>query len=339
MGKPPRQHVGGPTGEGKTSVTCLLTGGAGYIGGHVARRLQRAGHEVVILDDLSTGLPARVAGLPLIEASLVTDPDRLRQALTEHAVHGIVHLAAKKAVPESVERPLYYYEQNVQGTIALLQAAAKADVRWTLYSSSAAVYGSTGDGLVDEDHPTAPTSPYGETKLAAEWLVRRNAEAQGTAWASLRYFNVAGAADAILADRGVFNLLPIVLRALDRGEDIEVFGGDWPTPDGSCVRDYVHVEDLAEAHLTAVHALEDGRLAAGIFNVGRGEGVSVLAMLAAVERAVGSPVPYRIVARRPGDPASVVADAARIQRELGWRAHRDLADIVHSAWQAWAQPA
>ncbi|MBA2390316.1 MAG: UDP-glucose 4-epimerase GalE [Geodermatophilaceae bacterium] len=322
-------------------MTWLLTGGAGYIGAHVARRLQHAGHAVVILDDLSTGVAARVAGLPMVEASIVYQPDRLTRALVEQEVDGIIHLAAKKAAPESMQRPLYYYEQNVQGSIALLQAAVQAGVRRILYSSSAAVYGATGSGRIDETHPTAPTNPYGETKLAAEWLVRRTAEAHGLAWAALRYFNVAGAADALLADRGVFNLLPIVLRCLDRGEAVPVYGGDWPTPDGSCVRDYIHVQDLAEAHLAAVDALDAGRLGAGVFNVGRGQGVSVLEMLAAVERATGRPVARDIVDRRPGDPASVVADAARIASELGWTAARDLDDVVGSAWQAWgpARPA
>jgi len=317
-------------------MSWLLTGGAGYIGGHVARRLQRAGHTVVVLDDLSTGVRERVSGLALMEEGL-TESGRLAELLVDHEVHGIIHLAAKKAVSESVQRPLYYYEQNVSGTIAVLRAAVAAKVRHVLYSSSAAVYGATRSGLVGEDHPTVPTSPYGQTKLAAEWLVRGTAEAHGLSWAALRYFNVAGAADPLLADRGVFNLLPIVLRCLDRGDAVPVYGGDWPTPDGSCVRDYIHVEDLAEAHLAAVDALDAGRLEAGVFNVGRGQGVSVLEMLAAVERATGRPVPRDIVGWRPGDPASVVADASRIAGELGWTAERDLDDIVGSAWRAWGE--
>jgi len=230
----------------------------------------------VVIDDLSTGIAERVQGLHLVEASLLDGPSRLAAVLTEHEVSGIVHLAAKKAVPESVDRPLYYYEQNVTGTIALLRAAVQAGVHHILYSSSAAVYGETAAGRIDEGHPTSPTNPYGETKLAAEWLVRRTAEAHGMSWTALRYFNVAGAADGRLADRGVFNLLPIVLRRVDEGRPVSVFGGDWPTPDGSCVRDYVHVEDVADAHRAAVDALDAEQLRAGIFNVGRGEGVSVL---------------------------------------------------------------
>lgn len=316
-------------------MTWLLTGGAGYIGGHVARCLKSAGHPVIILDDLSTGDESRVVGFPLVTASILADPGRLTETMVEHGVRGIVHLAAKKAVGESVQRPLFYYEQNVQGSLGLLRAAVDAGVRHILYSSSAAVYGATDAGPIGEDHPTDPTSPYGETKLAAEWLVRSAAQAHGIAWTALRYFNVAGAADAVLADRGVFNLLPIVLRCLDTDTPVSVYGGDWPTPDGSCIRDYVHVEDLADAHRVAVEALERGELTEGVFNVGRGEGVSVLQMLAAVERAVGRPVPRHIMGRRAGDPASVVADTARITTELGWRARRDLDDVVISAWHAW----
>ncbi len=310
----------------------LLTGGAGYIGGHVARSMQRAGHDVVILDDLSTGVRERVAGLPLIEATIVGDPERLIAVLREHDITGIVHLAAKKAVPESLERPLHYYEQNVQGTLAVLQAAVAAGVGRILYSSSAAVYGDTAAGRVAEDHPTVPTSPYGETKLAAEWLVRSTARAHGMAWAALRYFNVAGAGDALLADRGVFNLLPIVLRCHETGTPVSVYGGDWPTPDGSCIRDYIHVEDLAEAHLCAVGALESGSLREGVFNVGRGTGVSVLQMLGAVERVTSRPVLRQVVGRRPGDPASVVADPSRIGASLHWQAARDVEEMVRSAW-------
>lgn len=315
-------------------MTWLLTGGAGYIGGHVSRALRAAGHEVVVLDDLSTGVVARAEGVTLVRAGLLDGVERLTGVLSDHAVHGIVHLAAKKSVPESVEHPLYYYEQNVGGTVALLRAAIRTGVRHVVYSSSAAVYGATEAGLVDEDHPTVPGNPYGESKLAAEWLVRRTAEAHGLTWTALRYFNVAGAATATLADRGVSNLLPIVLGSLATDVPVRVFGGDWPTPDGSCVRDYVHVEDLADAHAGAVAALEDGRLTGGVYNVGTGNGVSVLEMVDAVRRRVGRPVPYEVVGRRPGDPARVVADARRITERLGWRATRGVDDIVADACAA-----
>ena len=312
----------------------LITGGAGYIGGHVVRALRASGRKVTVLDDLSSGLRERVPDVPFVEASLLDPVDTLTEIMLRHQVTGIVHLAAKKAVEESVERPLYYFEQNVTGTVALLQAAVRAGVCDLLYSSSAAVYGETGGGLVNENVPTVPTSPYGESKLAAEWLAQRTADAHGMRWAALRYFNVAGAADATLADRGVSNLLPIVLRNVVLDRETEVFGGDWPTRDGSCVRDYVHVEDLADAHCAAVDGFSKGVLRAGAFNVGRGDGVSVLEMLAAVERVVGRPVARRVVRRRAGDPAAVVADVSRIESVLGWRARRSVDDIVASAWKA-----
>lgn len=321
-----------------TRMTWMLTGGAGYIGGHVARAFQAAGRDIVVLDDLSTGLAHRLDDAPLVQTSLLCAPDRLESILVEHGVTSIVHLAGKKSVSESVDNPLFYYEQNVAGTIALLHAAVQAGVRHILYSSTAAVYGETTAGLVDESHATIPTNPYGESKLAAEWLVRRTAEAHGLSWTVLRYFNVAGAADARLADRGVCNLLPVVFRCVDAGQPVSVFGSDWPTPDGSCVRDYVHVEDLADAHLAAAGAIESGRSQAGIFNVGRGTGVSVLEMLSVVQHTVGHPVACRVAPRRPGDPASVVADVSRIAVELGWRARRGVDDIAASAWHAWVPP-
>ncbi|MBL8926511.1 MAG: UDP-glucose 4-epimerase GalE [Pseudonocardia sp.] len=313
----------------------LLTGGAGYIGAHVARALVAAGDDVVVVDDLSSGLTERIASLPLVRADLTEGPDPLAAAMTAHGVTGVVHLAAKKSVAESVQRPVHYYEQNVGGTAALLRAAATAGVRHVLYSSTAAVYGESTEELVDETSPTAPSNPYGESKLAAEWLIRSAAAAHGMSWASLRYFNVAGAADSVLADRGRSNLLPIVLRAADREEPVEIFGGDWPTPDGTCIRDYVHVEDLADAHVAMAESLRTGSVRSGVFNVGRGDGVSVLQMLDAVHRVTGRPVRRRVVDRRPGDPARVVADPSAIAAAIGWRAKRDVDDIVGSAWKAY----
>lgn len=311
----------------------MLAGGAGYIGAHVARAFMAAGHGVVVVDDLSTGLAERVDGLPLVQADLMAGPEPLAAAMVAHRVTGVVHLAAKKAVAESVERPVHYYEQNVGGTASLMRAAAVARVQHVLYSSTAAVYGEAS-GLVDERSPTVPSNPYGASKLAAEWLVRAAAEAGRMRWAALRYFNVAGATDATLADRGSSNLLPIVMNAVLRHEPVEVFGGDWPTPDGTCVRDYVHVEDLADAHVAMAEALVAGEVRGAAFNVGRGEGVSVLQMLDAVGRVTGQAVEHRVVGRRAGDPASVVANPAAITATIGWRARRDLDDIVASAWAA-----
>ncbi|MEI7647062.1 MAG: UDP-glucose 4-epimerase GalE [Actinomycetes bacterium] len=313
----------------------MLTGGAGYIGAHILRALHDQGHDVVVLDDLSTGLRRKVSeGVPFVEASIL-DTDSVTRALTDHRVDGVIHLAAKKSVGESVEQPHMYFEQNVQGTMALLDAIKAADVHHMVLSSSAAVYGSPDVDAVTEDTPTMPINPYGQTKLAQEWLVRDLRESgYDLSWVALRYFNVAGAGADDLGDTGVFNLIPMVLRALDNGEAPQVFGDTYPTPDGTCIRDYIHVQDLAEAHVAAVTQAERGGRT-DIYNVGRGMGFSVLDVLDAVRSAMGSDFAHEISAPRAGDPASLVAAVNRIHSELGWQAQRDLADMVTSAWSAW----
>ena len=326
------------SGISSPETTWLLTGGAGYIGAHIVRSLQQLNIGVVILDDMSDGVAESIpTGVPLVQANIL-DTATVEAALREHQVQGVIHLAAKKAVGESVERPLFYYEQNVLGTHSLLSAMDRADVRNVMFSSSAAVYGETGLEVVNEESPTVPTSPYGETKLISEWMIKDQAKATGLSYVSLRYFNVAGAGSAELGDRGVFNLVPIVLRALTHNQRPKVFGADYPTRDGSCIRDYIHVTDLAEAHAAAVVHLNthhtSGPQTMRAYNVGTGTGTTVLEVMDAVQSVTGIDFDPEIVARRAGDPARVVGNPERINRELGWTATRSLHEMVASAWEA-----
>jgi UDP-glucose 4-epimerase len=314
-------------------MTWLVTGGAGYIGAHVVRALLRDGTSVVALDDLSTGDAARVQGAPLAVGS-VLDRDLLDRTIAEHGVTGVVHIAAKKQVGESVEDPLFYYRENVIGLVTLLEACRDAGIDRFVFSSSSATYGLPDVDLVTEDVRGVPLSPYGETKLVGEWVMRDCATAFGLRYLALRYFNVAGTASVELADPGVFNLIPLVFRALDAGQRPKVFGGDYPTPDGTCIRDYVHVADIAAAHLAAARALDDGA-GSSEYNVGRGEGSSVLEVLEVIAKVTGLDTTPEVVARRPGDPARVVAAVDRIRDAFGFTATRDLEDMVETAWAAW----
>ena len=318
----------------------MVTGGAGYIGAHIVKALHESGYDVVAFDDLSTGEARKVpSDVPLVEASVV-DAASVEKAIREHDVAGIVHMAAKKAVGESVERPLHYYRENVGGLLSLLEAMEATGLKKMVYSSSAATFGMPdSDEPLTEDFVCQPINPYGETKLIGEWLMKDLATALGLDWVSLRYFNVAGAGGPDLGDTGVFNLIPMVFRALSTGKNPQVFGSDYATPDGSCVRDYIHVTDLADAHVAAVKRLEQGPVAE-VYNVGRGQGVSVIEVMDAVRAATGIDFTHDLVARRAGDPARLVASADKISRELDWTARYDLADMVSSAWQAWqAHPA
>ncbi|NEA62204.1 UDP-glucose 4-epimerase GalE [Streptomyces sp. SID12488] len=323
-------------------MTWLITGGAGYIGAHVVRAMTEAGERTVVYDDLSSGIAERVPdGVPLVVGSTL-DGERVARALRDHEVTGVVHLAAKKQVGESVDRPLHYYRENVEGLRVLLDAVTAARVPSFVFSSSAAVYGGmpsvARDGaLVTEDTPCAPMSPYGETKLAGEWLVRATGRATGLSTASLRYFNVAGAAAPELADVGVFNIVPMIFERLTAHEPPRVFGDDYPTPDGTCVRDYVHVVDLAEAHVATARALEATPGRELTLNIGRGEGVSVREMIDRVNGVTGHTLPPVVGPRRPGDPARVVASAERIATELGWKAKHDVQDMITSAWEGWVR--
>jgi UDP-glucose 4-epimerase len=322
-------------------VTWLVTGGAGYIGAHVVRALRAAGHDVVVLDDLSTGDPARVSGAPLVVGT-VLDEAVVRRALAEHEVEGVVHLAAKKRVDESVENPLFYYRQNVDGLRVLLSASVDAGVHSFVFSSSAAVYGAPPSGTVEESAPCLPVNPYGETKLVGEWMVSAVARATGLRYAALRYFNVAGAASPDLADRGAANLVPMVFERLSRRQAPQIFGDDYDTPDGTCVRDFVHVADIASAHVAAGQALAEGRIHALTANIGRGEGVSVREMVSTIRTVTGTDgddwSEPATLPRRAGDPARVVASTTRIAAELGWSAQHGVVDMVTSAWEGRRRP-
>ena len=319
-------------------MTWLVTGGAGYIGSHVVAAMRAAGEDVVVLDDLSSGVRERVGDASLVLAD-VADGAAVARTVREHGVHGVVHLAAKKQVEESVRQPLRYYRENVEGLRALLEAVTGAGVTQFVFSSSAAVYGAPDVDLVDEGTACLPVNPYGRTKLIGEQMLADVAPATGLRYAALRYFNVAGAADPALADRGAANLVPLVFRQLSAHRPPLVFGDDYDTPDGTCIRDFVHVADVASAHVAAAAALTEGRVEALTANIGRGAGVSVREMVETIRRVTGTadePWSEPVVAsRRAGDPARVVASAERIRRELGWTAAHGIEEMVASAWAGW----
>ena len=317
-------------------MSWLVTGGSGYIGAHVVDALSARGEQSVVLDDFSTGEQGRTGDAVVVEGSIL-DQDLVRSTIKDNNVRGIIHIAAKKQVGESVADPLKYYRENVAGTIGLLQAAVDTGVESFVFSSSAATYGMPADvEIVTEDAPTEPLSPYGTSKLIGEWAARDVAAATGLRVISLRYFNVAGAARPELGDPGVFNLIPMAFERIVAGEAPRIFGDDYPTPDGTCVRDYISVVDIAEAHVAALEDLVAGNSAPyRVFNIGRGQGSSVREVLDAVAKVTGNDIKPVVVERRPGDPARIVASADRIRSELGWTAKHDLEDMVASAWAAW----
>jgi UDP-glucose 4-epimerase len=320
-------------------MTWMVTGGAGYIGSHVVQAFLDEGIDVVVVDDLSSGHPEFVPAEVPFAKGTVLDEALLTATLREHGCTGVVHLAGFKYAGVSVQRPLHTYAENVSGTLALLRAMAEADVTNIVFSSSAAVYGTPTQGRVTEDTPTAPESPYGESKLVGEWLIRDQARATADGPAplrhtSLRYFNVVGSGPDHLYDSSPHNLFPLVLDALVAGRTPTVFGTDYPTPDGSCVRDYVHVADLAATHVQAARALADGRPLEPVYNLGSGTGSSVLEIMAAMATGTGIDFTPTIAPRRPGDPARIVASGELAARDLGWRMSHDLTDMVASAWRA-----
>ncbi|GAA2521513.1 UDP-glucose 4-epimerase GalE [Rarobacter incanus] len=318
-------------------MTVIVTGGAGYIGAHVVRLLNQAGQKVVVVDDLSTGDAARIGGAPLV-AMDIAEPgasDRLAQVLGDYGATSVIHFAARKQVGESVQRPTWYFAQNVGGMTNLLDAMERTRTDRLVFSSSAAVYGQPDVGIVQEKNPTVPINPYGQTKLACEWLSADAAVSWGLRVVALRYFNVAGAGAPDLGDPAALNLVPMVLERLAAGRPPAIFGQDYPTPDGTCVRDYIHVQDLARAHIDSIAYLDREDRPYQSFNVGTGVGSSVKEVIEEIGRVSGLDVTPEIMPRRLGDPAELVGDPARITNVLGWSAKYGLSQIIESAWEAW----
>ena len=315
----------------------LVTGGAGYIGSHAARALRRHNHEALIYDNLSAGHESFASGFELIIGD-IGDSEKLAQAMKR--VDAVMHFAAHAYVGESVVNPRKYFRNNVEAALVLLNTALDCGVRKFIFSSTCAVYGSPAKIPITEDLPRQPVNPYGVSKLFFENALESYNNAYGLRFASLRYFNAAGADES--GDIGEFHdpethLIPLALAAsAGRGPELQIFGSDYPTPDGTCVRDYIHVNDLAEAHVLALQHLRGGGDSFAA-NLGTGQGYSVKEVLAAVKHATGNSVPWHAAPRRPGDPPILIADPTRANRLLGWQSTRSLPDIVASAWK-WMEP-
>lgn len=317
----------------------LVTGGAGYIGAHVVRAFVEEGIEAVVLDDLSSGHRHFVSGSVAFHEGSILDREILASVFRSHPITGVVHLAAFKYAGVSVSRPLHTYSQNVTGMIILLETMAAHAVDKFVFSSSAAVFGTPDTSVVTEESPTRPESPYGESKLIGEWLLRDQARATASEpkplrHTSLRYFNVVGSGYPDLYDTSPHNLFPLVLEALVAGQTPHINGDAFPTPDGTCVRDYVHVSDLAASHVTAAQALEQGRALEPVYNLGSGTGVSVREIMDAMSRVTGIGFTPEIRPPRAGDPARIVANGDLAARDLNWQMRHSLDDMVASAWQA-----
>lgn len=313
----------------------LVCGGAGYIGSHTVRQLQKAGHEALVLDNLCKGHRVSIGEVPLINTD-ITDKQALAQVFSSHKIDAVMHFAAYSLVGESVKKPLAYYRNNVLGSLNLLEVMQSCGVEYFIFSSTAAVYGEPVQIPITEDHPTCPTNPYGASKLAVEDMLYWFSRAHGLRYTSLRYFNAAGA-DRV-GDIGEdhspeTHLIPLVLKvAQGQLPEICVFGTDYPTPDGTCIRDYIHVTDLADAHILALKRLAQGG-GAGIYNLGNGMGFSVREVIRAAEEVAGRQIKVVESERRRGDPAVLIASADRAKRDLGWRPrYDDLKTIITTAW-------
>lgn len=317
-------------------MSILVTGGAGYIGSHTVRRLQADGADVVVIDSLEHGYPQSIPGVPLVDAD-IANRDAVAEVCKEHGVTQVVHFAAYKSVGESMESPTRYWLNNVGGTVALVDTLVQLGVSNVVFSSSCSVNGTPERVPVTEADPVRPESVYAETKAMVEKILGWYGVTDGLRSVSLRYFNAAGAsADGAFGevwDRSL-NLVPMAMKAtLGHRPPLQVFGNDYPTPDGTCIRDYIHVDDLADAHVRALEYLARGGKTMSL-NVGTGVGSSVLDVITSIERNTGQAVPYEIVDRRPGDAVATYADPTLIAATLDWRASKTLDDIVASAW-AW----
>jgi UDP-glucose-4-epimerase GalE len=317
------------------TAAVLVTGGAGYIGSHTVARLVELGHRVVVLDTLEYGSRQALGDVPLVVGD-VADRAAVTALCRQHEVGSVIHFAAYKFVGESMEQPGKYWRNNVSGTIELLAALQEAGVRDVVFSSSCSVYGTASEMPVNESTPFEPQSVYAATKAMVEQILTWSSRTEGMRTVSLRYFNASGAHPSgdigEVWDRAQ-NLIPLVMRsALGAGSPVQVRGTDYPTPDGTGVRDYVHVCDLADAHVAALQYLAAGKPSTA-FNVGTGRGFSVMEVIRAAERAAGRPIPFELADRRPGDVAAVWGDTTRAREELGWEATRSLDDIVADAWR------
>jgi UDP-glucose 4-epimerase len=309
----------------------LVTGGTGYIGAHTSRLLAARGDYVLVVDDLVTGSTDRIPGVPVVELNMANgSAAQLETLMREHRIDSVIHFAAQKQVAESVEKPAWYYEQNVGSVAQLLLAMDAAEVHKLIFSSSAAVYGHAS-GAISEDAPTLPINPYGATKLVGEQLVSASSRAWPLRAASLRYFNVGGAGGPELGDTQELNLIPICFEQIAAGKPPLIFGDDYDTPDGTCVRDYVHVLDVAEAHLAVLDALPSEPRNT-VLNIGTGVGTTVREMVDAILDVAGSDLSATVLDRRAGDPAAVVGVVDSIRDLTGWSARFTVADIVESAW-------
>ena len=319
--------------------TILVVGGAGYIGSHMVLDLLRAGHEVVVLDNLSRGHRDLIPGGIFVEGDL-GDACLLDRIFSERKIDAVMHFAAYSLVGESVEKPLVYYRNNISRTIELLEAMIRHSIRRFIFSSTAAVYGEPQGVPISEEHPCRPTNPYGESKLAVEQLLEDCARNGNLQYVSLRYFNAAGAdASGMLGERHnpETHLIPLILRvAAGEMEKIRIYGTDYRTPDGTCIRDYIHVSDLTQAHLLALQSLQKGS-ASAIFNLGNSKGYSVREVIEVARQLTGHAIPTVVSERRAGDPAVLVADSGKIRRALNWKPrYEDLSKIIETAW-TWHQ--